>query len=284
MITQAMGAPAVVILGASRVELLHTARRIERKDITMKTFISAMALSALAGTAMAAPDFTDSARVVSSTPIVERVYEPRTECEPVPAAPAPVPARERSVLGPIVGGVAGALLGSTIGKGNGRNVATAAGAVVGTIVGDRVANPGSDRPMTGAVIGGAAGGLAGAQVGGGNGKTAATAAGAIAGSMIGDRVQNRQTAMAAAPAEDCRTVESARDVIRGYAVVYRYNGHDVTTTLPYDPGSTVRVGVSLLEDSAPMAEEVEPRRRVVRHRLPPRSVPISHNGGYVYRY
>lgn len=250
----------------------------------MKTFVSVMALSALASTAMAAPDFTDSARVVSSTPIVERVYEPRTECEPIPAAPAQVPARKRSVFGPIVGGVAGALLGSTIGRGNGRNVATAAGAVVGTIVGDRVANPGSDRPMTGAVIGGAAGGLAGAQVGGGNGKTAATAAGAIAGSMIGDRVQNQETATTAAPAEDCRTVESARDVIKGYTVVYRYNGHNVTTTLPYDPGSTVRVGVSLLEDDTPVANEDDRRTHVVRHRRPPRSVPVSHNGGYTYRY
>jgi len=257
----------------------------------MKNTISIVALSAFTGAALAAPDFTDTARVISSTPIVERIYEPRTECEPVTAAPAQAPAPERSVLGPIVGGVAGALLGSRIGKGNGRNVATAAGAVVGTIVGDRVANPGNGRPVTGAVVGGAAGGLAGAQVGKGNGKTAATAAGAIAGSMIGDRVQNRQTQpVAAAPMEEhCRTVESARDVIKGYTVVYRYNGHDVETTLPYDPGNTVRVGVTLLEDRAPVAARgstlAGPPARVVGHPLPPsRSVPVSHTGGYTYRY
>ena len=254
----------------------------------MKKAIAVMALSALASAAMAAPDFTDTAPVISSTPIVERVYEPRTVCEPIAAAPAPAPERERSVLGPIVGGVAGALLGSRIGKGNGRNVATAAGAVVGTIVGDRVANPGSERPMTGAVIGGAAGGLAGAQVGKGNGKTAATAVGAIAGSMIGDRVQNRQREPAA-PVEECRTVESAREVIKAYTVVYRYNGHDVTTTLPYDPGSRVRVGVSLLDDGAPAAGQDrwtgDPRRSVVGHPLPPsRGVPVSHTGGFTYRY
>lgn len=144
--------------------------------------------------------------------------------------------------------------------------------------------------MAGAVIGGAAGGLAGAQVGKGSGKTAATAAGAIAGSMIGDRVQNPQQAQSAAtqPAEQCRTVETVREVIRGYTVVYRYNGHDVTTTLPYDPGSTVRVGVSLLEDHAPAAGRatgtMDADTRVVGRPVPPsRSIPVS-NTGYSYRY
>lgn len=255
----------------------------------MKKTISVAVLGAFTSAAIAAPDFTDNARVISSTPIVERIYEPRQECEPVSAAPAPV--RARSIVGPLVGGMAGALLGSRVGKGSGRNAATAAGAVVGTIVGDRVANPGSERPMTGAVIGGAAGGLAGAQVGKGSGKTAATAAGAIAGSMIGDHVQNAQHPHIAASrsAERCRTVETSREVIRGYTVVYRYNGHDVTTTLPYDPGSTVRVGVSLLEDTAYAAGRdtgtIDPDPRVVGRPLPPsRSTPVSNSGGYTYRY
>jgi uncharacterized protein YcfJ len=257
----------------------------------MKKTISVATLSAFASAGVAAPDFTDTARVISSTPIVERIYEPRQECEPVAAAAAPTPVGERSIVGPIVGGVAGALLGSRIGKGSGRNVATATGAVVGTIVGDRVANPGSERPVTGAVIGGAAGGLAGAQIGKGNGKTAATGAGAIAGSMIGDRVQNPQQTQSTGvqPAERCRTVETARDVIKGYTVVYRYNGHDVPTTLPYDPGSTVRVGVSLLEDNAPAAGRgtgtAEQDARVVGRPLPPsRNIPVSNTGGYTYRY
>ncbi len=255
----------------------------------MKKTISVAALSAFASTGVAAPDFTDTARVISSTPIVERIYEPRQECEPVTAAAAPAPVRERSIVGPIVGGVAGAILGSRIGNGSGRNVATAAGAVVGTIVGDRVSNPGSERPVTGTVIGGAAGGLAGAQVG--KGKTVATATGAIAGSMIGDRVQNPQQTQTtgAQPAERCRTMETARDVIKAYTVVYRYNGHDATTTLPYEPGSTVRVGISLLEGNAPVAERdastAEPDARVVGQPLPPsRSMPVSNNGGYTYRY
>ena len=245
--------------------------------------VVAAAFSASAG---AAPDFTDTARVVSSTPLVERVYETHQECEPV--QPAPRAATDRSMVGPLVGGVAGALLGSRIGKGSGRNAATAAGAVVGTIVGDRVANPGSDRPVTGAVIGGAAGGLAGAQIGKGNGKTAATATGAIAGSMIGDRVQNPLPGqpVGAQASGHCRTVESPRDVVRGYTVVYRYNGHDVTTTLPYDPGSTVRVGVSLLPEDAPNAGSgAAPSERLVGRPLAPsHNIPVRNTGAYTYRY
>ena len=258
---------------------------IERKDAMMKKMISFAALSAFAGAGVAAPDFTDTARVISSTPIVERVYEPREECEPVTTMAAPV--GKRSIVGPILGGVAGAFLGSRIGKGSGRNVATAAGAVVGTIVGDRVANPGSERSVTGNVIGGAAGGLAGAQVGNGNGKTAATAAGAIAGSMIGDHVQNPQQThtTGAQPAERCRTVETVREVIQGYSVVYRYNGHDVTTTLPYDPGNTVRVGISLLESNSAAQGDgsLAPRAPVAGRPLPPaaaRNTPISNNDTY----
>jgi len=192
-----------------------------------------------------AADFTDSARVLSSTPIIERVREPRQECtSEVPQQRAPQ--AERSVIAPIIGGVAGALLGSTVGRGSGRDAATAAGAIAGTIVGDRVANPETERSVAGSVVGGIAGGLLGAQVGNGNGRTAAAAAGAIAGAVAGDRIDNRQVA-AAAPAQNCRTVETVREITRGYTVVYQYNGRDITTTLPYDPGPTVRVGIAVVE-------------------------------------
>jgi hypothetical protein len=95
-------------------------------------------------------------------------------------------------------------------------------------------------------VGGVAGGVLGNQVGRGSGRTAATAAGAIGGAIVGDRIQNSQTA-AAQPVQRCRTVEGTRDVVRGYTVVYRYNGRDITTTLPYNPGSTVRVGVGIVD-------------------------------------
>ncbi len=236
-----------------------------------------------------AADFTDTARVISTTLIVEKVREPRQECV-TDVQPQYTPQAERSVIAPIIGGVAGALLGSTIGRGSGRDAATAAGAIAGTIVGDRVANPDSERSMTGSVVGGAAGGLLGAQVGKGNGRTAAAATGAIAGAVVGDRVDNRQTAGAAQPAPRCHTVETIRDVIRGYSVVYQYNGRDITTTMPYDPGPTVRVAVTALDSSgaAPTAammggniREVtappEPRAPVMRQRHAPPP-------GYNYRY
>lgn len=46
----------------------------------------------------------------------------------------------------------------------------------------------------------------------------------------------------------CRTVETTREVIKGFHVVYRYSGRDITTTLPYDPGRTVRVAVSVADE------------------------------------
>jgi uncharacterized protein YcfJ len=209
----------------------------------MRTALSAALALAFSNAGIAAQDLTDTAQVISSTPVVERITEPRQECWQEAAA---APAQDRSVVAPIVGGVVGGLLGNQVGRGSGKTAATAAGAVVGSVVGDRVANPDSNRPVTGAVVGGAAGGLLGAQVGSGSGRNAAAAAGAIGGSVIGDRVQNPTTA-GTQPAQRCRTVETTREVIKGYSVVYRYNGRDITTTLPYNPGSTVRVGVGVVD-------------------------------------
>src|SRR5262245_61718154 len=120
----------------------------------MKIAIPAAVALACANSAIAAQDLTDTAQVISSTPIVERIIEPRQECWQEAAA---APARDRNIAAPIIGGVAGALLGSQVGRGSGKTAATAAGAVVGSVVGDRVANPDSERPITGAVVGGAAG-------------------------------------------------------------------------------------------------------------------------------
>ena len=50
----------------------------------------------LAALPVQAADYTDTARVVSSTPIIERVREPRQECSteaPPPRAPPPPPSR-----------------------------------------------------------------------------------------------------------------------------------------------------------------------------------------------
>ncbi len=244
-----------------------------------KTTISTAVLLAVANTGVAAPDFTDTAQVISSTPILERVTEQRQDCAP---AGAPAPAQERSMVAPIIGGVAGAILGSQVGRGSGKTAATAAGAVIGTIAGDRVANPEASRSSTGAVVGGAAGGLLGAQVGKGSGRNAAAAAGAVAGSIAGDRIDNQQTA-SAQPVQNCRTVETTREVVKGYTVVYRYNGRDITTTLPYNPGGTVRVGISVTDApaSAPTASMMGSNVRDVGTSAPPPPPPPV---GYQYRY
>lgn len=209
-----------------------------------------------------AADFTDSARVISSTPIYERINEPRRECwnETVQSAP-----KERSMAGAVVGGIGGGLLGSQVGGGHGSTVATGAGAVAGAVIGDRAANPDSNRSATGSIVGGVVGGLLGSQVGGGSGNKAATAAGAVAGVLIGDRVANPDQPRSE-QVERCRDVENYRDVIKGYTVTYRYNGKDATTTLPYDPGSTVQVGVSLIQDQTRSYRSQDYRQEDRRYR------------------
>ena len=186
-----------------------------------------VALAALAALPAQAADYTDTARVVSTTPIIERVREPRQECTSE-TPPQRVPQSERSVIAPIIGGVAGALLGSTVGRGSGRDAAIAAGAITGAIVGDRIDN----QPF------------------------------------------------AEAPVQRCRTVETIRETTRGYTVVYHYNGRDVSTTLPYDPGPTVRVGVGVIGSDnvavAPTYAVPAPRHSGPgRYAAPP---------GYDYRY
>ena len=180
------------------------------------------------GGVYAASDFVDTAQVVSSTPIIERVAEQRQECDTVPA-----PQRSsNNVLGSILGGVLGGLLGHQVGQGSGQTAATIVGA----------------------------------------------AGGAAAGSVISSR--------RSAPTEQqCRTVESSRDVVNGYDVVYRYNGRDVNVALPYDPGSTLKVGVGVVVDERAADAGGEPDRRAYRDAQPvAASVPASDNPGYRYRY
>ena len=255
----------------------------------MKKILFVAVLMTLASKGYTGADFIDTAQVVTSTPIMERISEPRQECGPAPAA---APAQPRNMTGAVLGGIAGGLLGAQVGQGNGKTAAAAAGAAVGAIAGDRVANPDSgDRPVSGAIMGAAAGGLLGAQVGRGNGQNAAAAAGAAVGAVTGDRVQNSQRT-AAAPAQQCRTVEVTREVIKGYKVVYFYSGRDVTVTLPYDPGPTVRVGVGIV-DNAPaagaptagmMGSNVRDVRPAPTYNPAPAPMNTTSTGGYQYRY
>jgi uncharacterized protein YcfJ len=86
-----------------------------------------------------ADDFTDTAKVISSTPIYQTIHG--QACYEVPVASQP--SGGRSMGGSILGGLAGALLGSQVGQGNGRIAAGAAGAIAGAIAGDRIQNEGN---------------------------------------------------------------------------------------------------------------------------------------------
>jgi uncharacterized protein YcfJ len=106
------------------------------------------------------------------------------------------------------------------------------------------------RSYGGAIVGGLAGGLIGHQIGGGRGKTAATVIGATTGAIVGDRIDNspEQANYNTQPVQRCRDVYNERgSQITGYSVTYRYNGRNITTTLPYNPGSQVRIGIGVIE-------------------------------------
>ena len=96
----------------------------------------------------------------------------------------------------------------------------------------------------GAVIGGIAGGLIGHQIGSGSGNTAATIAGTLGGAAVGNEVARRNSDGPRA-VERCRTVADQRERVVGYDVVYRFQGREFSTRLPYDPGPDLRVNVSV---------------------------------------
>lgn len=99
---------------------------------------------------------------------------------------------------------------------------------------------------------------------------------------------------AAAPApQQCRTVNATREYVKGYTVVYRYNGRDIKTTLPYEPGPTVRVGIGVIDSApagkAPTAGMMGSNVRDVSRPAPPPAsdaapAPAGSGGGYQYRY
>lgn len=106
----------------------------------------------------------------------------------------------------------------------------------------------ASRGVGGSILGGLAGGIIGNQVGGGSGRTAATAAGAIAGAIVGDRMENNNAGAVTEqqPVRQCRTVDNWQSRNNGYAVTYEYQGHTYTSVMPYDPGSRMRVRVSVV--------------------------------------
>jgi len=150
--------------------------------------------------------------------------------------------------------------------------------------------PARERSVAAPIVGGIAGALLGNQIGRGSGRAAATVGGAVAGAFIGDRIGNAEHDRVATtpPAQRCRMVETTRDTVRGYSVVYRYNGREVTTTLPYDPGSTVRVAVGVADGPPAVTPAPPPATTMSTTSLretgttPPPPPPPS--DGYQYRY
>jgi len=91
---------------------------------------------------------------------------------------------------------------------------------------------------------------------------------------------------------ECRTVTSEREYVNGYLVIYRYNGRDIATKLPSDPGPTVQVGIGVID--APRARKAPSAgalgsnvREVIQPAKPPSPTPApaqGNPGGYQYRY
>ena len=104
------------------------------------------------------------------------------------------------------------------------------------------------RDYGGAVLGGLVGGLLGHQVGKGSGRSWGTAVGAATGAIVGDNIDNDgHQAVAGAPRyeQHCRQIDNWSRRLTGYNVSYRYQGQGYTAFLPYDPGRSVRVNVSV---------------------------------------
>lgn len=105
------------------------------------TSLAMAVLLATSGAAQAAHDdgdgFTTQAKVLSSTPIYDRINEPRRECWTETQDYETRSYRDGNTGGTIIGAIAGGLIGSTVGKGNGKVAAAAVGAATGAVVGNR---------------------------------------------------------------------------------------------------------------------------------------------------
>lgn len=103
---------------------------------------------------------------------------------------------------------------------------------------------GSGSQAAGAILGGIAGGLIGHQIGSGSGNTAATIAGTIGGAAVGNEI-GRRNERGETVVERCRQVAGYADRVVGFDVTYRFQGREFFTRLPYDPGPTLPVDVTV---------------------------------------
>ena len=198
-----------------------------------------------------ANDFNDTAQVISSTPIYERVSIPRQQCWTEQVAGYDERRVNRSayngdyddryqdrryddrreynrassgigagtVLGAVIGGAIGHQFGNSSG---GRDRGTAVGAILGGLVGNNVENNGRND------------------------------------SYYRDNNYRRASAYSqqreyedderfpvTRDVQRCQTISDTRDEVRGYDVRYSYHGREYNARLPYDPGSTLQVDVNV---------------------------------------
>ncbi len=171
------------------------------------------AIGSIAAPSAFADTFQDNARVLSARPVYERIPVSREECW------------NDRVRGYEERRVTRSDTGAPIGAG------TVLGAVVGGVIGHQFGSSSGGRDR-------------------------GTAAGAIVGGLVGNQIERDQ---AGAPRDSvevervpverdvqrCRTVDEVREATVGFDVRYEYNGRQLTTRLPYDPGRMIRIRVDV---------------------------------------
>ena len=94
------------------------------------TISTALTLLALAQTSQA----QETARVISTTPIMQKVGMPQQVCTDQQVAVQ----GQKSGAGAVLGAIAGGVLGNSVGRGAGKDAATALGIVGGAVVGNNI--------------------------------------------------------------------------------------------------------------------------------------------------
>lgn len=108
-----------------------------------------------------------------------------------------------------------------------------------------------ERNLAGPLFGGIVGGLVGSQFGRGEGRVASAAVGAMAGAITGEALSDRgpvREEVHQREVQRCRDVDQWESRLSGYRVTFEYAGRIQTTVLPYDPGPTLAVQVSVTPD------------------------------------
>ena len=109
-----------------------------RTHFSRTAIVAAACALALGATPAFAERYVDWAPVLSSTPVFQRVSQPRQECWNETVTTNEVRRSADVPVGAIVGGIVGGVLGHQIGSGRGNDVATVAGAIGGTVVGNNI--------------------------------------------------------------------------------------------------------------------------------------------------